>query len=162
MSFKTINPATEEIIGEYELMDEDKVISIAKQSDSVFQQWKSIDVSVRASYFKRLAGVLRNKKDHYAKIMTVEMGKPIRQSLAEVEKCASTAEVYADKGPKWLEDEIVEEAFCRLRASWNNSFNNAVELSVLAGIQVWNPNITGRKCVCFEAFQFSSAVRNGD
>src|SRR3989339_1308298 len=131
MNFKTMNPAIEEVIGEYELMDEDKVISIAKQSESAFQQWKRMDISVRASYFGRLAGVLRSKKDHYAKIMTVEMGKPIRQSLAEVEKCASTAEVYADKGPKWLEDEIVE-------ADGRKHFVACEPLGTILSIMPWN------------------------
>ena len=131
MNFKTMNPAIEEVIGEYELMDEDKVISIAKQSESAFQQWKRMDISVRASYFGRLAGVLRSKKEHYAKIMTVEMGKPIRQSLAEVEKCASTAEVYADKGPKWLEDEIVE-------ADGRKHFVACEPLGTILSIMPWN------------------------
>ncbi|MBI1935889.1 NAD-dependent succinate-semialdehyde dehydrogenase [Candidatus Woesearchaeota archaeon] len=108
MNFKTINPSTEETIGEYELMPKEEVLSIAEQCESAFGQWKAMDISTRASYFRRLAQILRHNKDKYSKIMTLEMGKPIKQSLTEVEKCAWTAEVYADNGPKWLEDELVE------------------------------------------------------
>src|SRR3989344_9599655 len=105
MKFHTINPATEEVIDEYELMPKEKVLSQLKKSHSAFSDWKQLDVSKRAQYFKKLAQVLRNNKEEYAKLMTTEMGKPIKQSLTEVEKCAWTAEVYADNAEKWLEEE---------------------------------------------------------
>jgi len=108
MKFKTINPATEESIAEYELMNKDSVVSCAKDSNYAFQEWKKIDVSERAAYFRKLAKVLRDSKDKYGKLMTLEMGKPIKQSLGEVEKCALTAEVYADNAEKWLEEEVVQ------------------------------------------------------
>lgn len=108
MKFKTINPATEELIAEYEIMPKEEVIDAAKSSHAAFHEWKHFDISERAGYFRKLAQVLRNNKGRYAKLMTTEMGKPIRQSLSEVEKCAWTAEVYADNAAKWLEDEIVQ------------------------------------------------------
>ena len=108
MKFKTINPATEEVISEYELMPREKVIDVAKESHDVFQEWRNLDILERASYFRNLAVVLSNKKDYYAKLMTIEMGKPLKQSLSEVEKCAWTAEFYADNASKWLEEETVQ------------------------------------------------------
>jgi len=107
MKFKTINPATEEVITEYDLMPKEEVIDAAKKSHVIFQEWKQLDISERADYFRRLAQVLRNNKERYAKLMTLEMGKPIKQALTEVEKCAWSAEVYADNAGKWLEEEIV-------------------------------------------------------
>src|SRR3989344_6815680 len=108
MKFKTINPATEEVIAEHDMMPKDEILSVAGQCDDAFMQWKSTDVSARASYFRRLAQVLRHNRDKYARLMTTEMGKPIKQSLTEVEKCAWTAEVYADNAAKWLEEETVQ------------------------------------------------------
>ena len=108
MKFKTINPATEEVIGEYEIMPKDSVISAAKDAKEAFNGWKQLDISDKANHFRRLAKVLRDNKEEYSKYMTIEMGKPIKQALSEVEKCAWTAEFYADNAAKWLEDEIVK------------------------------------------------------
>ena len=108
MKFETINPATEEIIDEYELMPKEKVISFAKNSKAAFNEWKKLDVSERADYFRKLAKVLRGNKDEYSRLMTIEMGKPIKQSLSEVEKCAWTSEFYAGNAEKWLEEEEVQ------------------------------------------------------
>ncbi len=108
MKFKTINPSTEEVIAEYELMEKEKVIESAKESRAAFDEWKNLDISERSNYFRKLAQVLRNNKEKYARIISIEMGKPIKQALAEVEKCANTAEVYADNAGKWLEEEVVQ------------------------------------------------------
>ena len=107
MKFKTINPATEEVIAEYDLMPKEEVVDAAKKSHDAFHEWKQLDVSERADYFRKLAQVLRSNKERYAKLMTLEMGKPIKQALTEVEKCAWSAEVYANNAEKWLEEEIV-------------------------------------------------------
>ena len=73
-TFKTVNPATEEVIAEYEIMQKEEVLSIAEQSELAFKEWKDFDISTRASYFRRLAQILRHNKDKYAKLMTIEMG----------------------------------------------------------------------------------------
>ena len=131
MKFHTINPATEEVIDEYELMPKERVLSQLKKSHSAFNDWKQLDVSERAKHFRKLAQVLRNKKDEYAKLMTIEMGKPIKQSLTEVEKCAWTAEVYADNAGKWLEDEIVQ-------ADGKKHIVAFEPLGVILSIMPWN------------------------
>lgn len=108
MKFKTINPATEEVIEEYELMPKEKVLDAAKKSHAAFRKWKEFDASERAPYFTNLAQILRQSKERYAKLMTLEMGKPLKQSLGEVEKCAWAAEAYAGNAAKWLEEENVD------------------------------------------------------
>lgn len=131
MKFQTINPATEEAIAEHEIMPKEEVISVAEQCESAFRQWKDMDISTRASYFRRLAQILRHNKDKYAKLMTVEMGKPIKQSLAEVEKCAWTAEVYADNAAKWLEEEAVQ-------ADGKKHFVAYEPIGTILSIMPWN------------------------
>ncbi len=108
MKFQTINPATEEVIAEYEIMPKEELISAAKKSHAAFQEWKQLDISERVDYFRKIAQVLRNNKEKYAKLMTTEMGKPIKQSLTEIEKCAWSSEVYADNAAKWLEEELIQ------------------------------------------------------
>ena len=130
-TFKTINPATEEAIAEYEIMPKEDVLSIAEQSELAFRQWKDMDVPTRASYFRRLSQILRHNRDKYAKLMTIEMGKPIKQSYQEVEKCAWTAEVYADNAVKWLEEEVVE-------ADGKNHFVAYEPIGTILSIMPWN------------------------
>ena len=108
MKFKKINPATEEVIREYETQTSEQVINSAKEVKKAFQDWKKLDISERGKYMKKLAKALRKNKEKYAKTITIEVGKPIKQALAEVEKCAWTAEVYAEQGESWLEDEFVK------------------------------------------------------
>src|SRR3989344_3219881 len=130
-TFKTVNPATEEVIAENEIMQKEEVLTIAEQSELAFKEWKDFDISTRASYFRRLAQILRHNKDKYAKLMTIEMGKPIKQSLTEVEKCAWTAEVYADNAAKWLEEELVE-------ADGKKHFVAYEPIGIILSIMPWN------------------------
>ena len=81
---------------------------MAKRAKEAFVRWSRLEVGERAAYMRRLAEALRKGSADYAHLMTLEMGKPITQSKAEVEKCAWTAEVYAENGERWLEDEVVK------------------------------------------------------
>ncbi|HLC65653.1 MAG TPA: NAD-dependent succinate-semialdehyde dehydrogenase [Candidatus Nanoarchaeia archaeon] len=108
MKFTTTNPSTEEVIGEHETDSKEQISSKAKKANKSFSAWKSLSISERGKYMLKLASVIRKNSRRYAEIATLEMGKPIAQSLAEVEKCALTAEVYAASSEKWLEDEIVQ------------------------------------------------------
>jgi acyl-CoA reductase-like NAD-dependent aldehyde dehydrogenase len=108
MKFSTINPATEEVIAEYEMMPPDEVFSVCRGAQEAYLSWRRTEVMERAELLSRLASVLRHNVSRYAGYITTEMGKPIRQSEVEVEKCAWCAEVYADNAADWLEAEEVE------------------------------------------------------
>ncbi len=104
MKFSTINPATEEKIADFDTMAKTDVLAILKKTHDAFTDWKQTSTHDRAKLFRNLADVLRKNKQKYAALITKEMGKPIKESLAEVEKCAWTCEVYAEHGPAWLLD----------------------------------------------------------
>lgn len=106
MKIKTINPATEEIIETYETMSPETVLEIARQSEEAFQLWRNLTVGERTPYLTALGAVLRKNADEYATLITIEMGKPITQSRAEVEKCAWLSDVYAERAEEWLEEEV--------------------------------------------------------
>ncbi len=108
MKFQTINPSTEEVIAEYETMSQQEVLAIAEACEVAFQNWKKFSVTERCDYVRKLVEVLRTNQEKYARLMTLEMGKPIVEARAEIEKCAWAAEVYADNSEKWLKDEEVE------------------------------------------------------
>ena len=106
LKFKTINPATEGIINEYENMTYDQLDNILTNAKNAFVLWKD-DFKKRADYLYAFANQFRKNKDHLAKIATLEMGKPIRESKTEVEKCAWAMEYFADNGQIFMTDEIV-------------------------------------------------------
>jgi len=89
-------------------MSQGEVMAILDDVHKTFLEWKTLLVQQRASYLTKLARVLRNNKDPYAQLMTKEMGKPITEARAEIEKCAWTAEVYAKNGEQWLQEEVLE------------------------------------------------------
>ncbi|MGH9975860.1 MAG: aldehyde dehydrogenase family protein [Nitrososphaeraceae archaeon] len=103
---KTINPATEEIINHYEIMTREQISDKVKKARNTFQDWKK-DAGKRADLLHDFANELRKGKEILARIVTIEMGKVIREARSEVEKCAWVIEYYADNGQILSTDEIV-------------------------------------------------------
>ena len=103
---KTINPATEEIIQEYEIMTKEQINDKVKKARKTFQDWKK-DTSRRTDLLHDFANELRKDKETLAKTATTEMGKPIKEARSEVEKCAWVMEYYADNGQIFSTDEVV-------------------------------------------------------
>ncbi len=106
MDFKTINPTTGEIINRYQIMTKDQINDKVRKSRMAFQEWKK-DANKRVIHLHNFANELRKDKENLARTATNEMGKPIKQSRSEVEKCAWVMEYYADNGQILSTDEIV-------------------------------------------------------
>ncbi|HKG30826.1 MAG TPA: aldehyde dehydrogenase family protein, partial [Nitrososphaeraceae archaeon] len=103
---KTVNPATEEIIQEYEVMTKERIIEKVKKAQNTFQNWKK-DSSKRTDLLHDFASELRKDKENLAMTATKEMGKAIKEARSEVEKCAWVIEYYADNGQIFSTDEVV-------------------------------------------------------
>jgi acyl-CoA reductase-like NAD-dependent aldehyde dehydrogenase len=103
---KTINPATEEIVQEYEIMTKEQINDKVKKARKTFQDWKK-DTSRRTDLLHDFANELRKDKESLARIATNEMGKPIKEARSEVEKCTWVMEYYADNGQIFSTDEVV-------------------------------------------------------
>ncbi len=93
----TVNPATEEIISNYTEMTKDQVVKLVKQSRWAFDEWK-IDSEKRRGVIYNLAEYLKENKMKLAQVATKEMGKVLKESISEVEKCVWALEFYADHG----------------------------------------------------------------
>src|SRR3972149_11978628 len=128
---KSINPATGEKIKSYEEMELGEIESIISETHKAFLDWKEKDFSFRKSLMKKAADVLRNNKSSYAELMTIEMGKPIKQSYAEVEKCAWVCDYFADNAENFLMDEQIE-------TDASKSFVTFQPLGVVLAIMPWN------------------------
>ncbi|MFI5135721.1 MAG: NAD-dependent succinate-semialdehyde dehydrogenase [Chitinophagales bacterium] len=106
-TFKSINPFDQSTIAEHELMSDEQIDDVLAKADLAFLHWRKFSFSQRGNLFHQLAKVLRNRKEEFAKLMTLEMGKAIRESRAEIEKCANTCDYYADHAEEFMHDEII-------------------------------------------------------
>ncbi|MES0489228.1 MAG: NAD-dependent succinate-semialdehyde dehydrogenase [Leptospirales bacterium] len=131
MKLESINPATEERIETFEPVNRKEIINKIEKGHHAYMEWRLLYLYTRAKYLKKTAIILREQKEDLAKLITLEVGKPIAQSLAEVEKCAVLADYYATNGPIFLEDkEIKTEA--------SKSYVTIQPLGTILGIMPWN------------------------
>ena len=126
----TVNPATGEEISKFNPMDRDQVFQLVGKAKRAFPEWKK-DYGKRRSYIYNLVEYLKKNKTELAKIATLEMGKPLKESIGEVEKCAWALEFYADHGDSFLADEV-------LNTDARKSFLTFEPLGVIGSIMPWN------------------------
>ncbi|HZA62844.1 MAG TPA: NAD-dependent succinate-semialdehyde dehydrogenase [Nitrososphaeraceae archaeon] len=130
-TIETINPSTGKVIATYNSMTSEEVSQKTKNSRIAFENWRKIDISERCTYMRRLGRVMKKNKEDYAKLITEEMGKPIRQSLAEIDKCAWVCDYYSEHAESFLRDELIPTEF-------RKSFVSFEPLGVIACIMPWN------------------------
>ena len=130
MTIKSINPATEEILAEYENITTEELLDKVKTAKTRFLDWKK-DFKRRTDFLHIFSDVLRKNKQQLAMIATKEMGKAIKESLSEVEKCAWVMEFYADNGSVFLHDEVVN-------TDARKSFISFEPIGVIGSIMPWN------------------------
>jgi acyl-CoA reductase-like NAD-dependent aldehyde dehydrogenase len=106
MNIKTINPATEEIIQEYEVISKEQIDDLATKAQQAFKEWKK-DSQKRSGFLYDFANIFRKNKEELAKAITKEMGKAIKEARSEIDKCAWTAEYFADNGSSFVDDEPI-------------------------------------------------------
>jgi succinate-semialdehyde dehydrogenase / glutarate-semialdehyde dehydrogenase len=108
MTFKSVNPYTEEVNWTYDSFSFGECEAHIENSRAAFTRWSSLSVEERTKYLTKVAEVLRQNTDIYAEIITKEMGKPIKQSRAEIQKCALVCDYYAKNAAEFLKDEVVD------------------------------------------------------
>jgi len=130
LKVKTINPSNENIIQEYEIMDKDTVNDVVRKSKKVSIEWRK-DMHKRIELLHKCAEELRKNKKELGIVATNEMGKPIKESIAEVEKCATAMEYYGDNGQVFMNDEV-------LNADARKTLITFQPLGVIGSIMPWN------------------------
>ena len=131
MSLEVINPSTGETIATYDEATSEELELIISQVQGAFVSWRRVDFAERANLLNQAAKVLRENSDKYARVMTEEMGKPIRDARSEVEKCAWVCDYYAEKGESFLQPEIIE-------TDATKSFVTFQPLGVILAVMPWN------------------------
>lgn len=107
MSLISRNPATGEILGAFHEMGQKHIDLRLQLASMEFLSWRKTSFEYRSSLFLALASRLRECKEFSARSITFEMGKPIREARAEVEKCAAVCEYYAEHAEEFLAAENI-------------------------------------------------------
>ncbi|MCI0416809.1 NAD-dependent succinate-semialdehyde dehydrogenase [bacterium] len=131
MPIESINPATGELIRTYPEMTPQQFNEIIESSHRAFSEWKQTPFSHRAPLMKKAGEILKSKKEEFARMMTLEMGKTVAQGHAEVEKCSWVCDYYADHAERFLTPEIVQ-------TDASKSFVAFQPLGVVLAIMPWN------------------------
>lgn len=105
---KSINPYNGELLKEYQDHTEQQVEDAIQRGQHAYLSWKKIPLAERCALMEKAGKVLRKNGDKYAKIISLEMGKVISESKAEVEKCAWVCEYYAQKSAEFLADSPID------------------------------------------------------
>lgn len=127
----TINPSTEETLQTYPQITEQQAQQIINQTHAAFNQWQNTDFNHRRQLMLTLANLLKDRRQNCAELITREMGKPITQSLAEIDKCVWHAEHYANHTEKYLADQ-------KIKTQSNKSYVRYCPLGIIFAIMPWN------------------------
>lgn len=131
MTIESINPATGQTIQTWLSHTEEQVSRTILAADTAFQAWRHVPIAQRATCMRKAAQILRSGKQEYGLLITREMGKPIAQAVAEVEKCAQGCEHYAEYANQYL-------AIERVPAAANESYVAFEPLGVILAVMPWN------------------------
>uniref|UniRef100_Q31EE6 Aldehyde dehydrogenase n=1 Tax=Hydrogenovibrio crunogenus (strain DSM 25203 / XCL-2) TaxID=317025 RepID=Q31EE6_HYDCU len=132
MAMQSINPATGELVAEFDTWDQATLDDVVTQAGYEFADWSKLTpLEDRVALLKRLGDVLMDDQSLLAELITLEMGKLYSEALAEVEKCALLCDYYAEHAEKFLADEPVESDASR-------SYVAYLPLGVVLGVMPWN------------------------
>lgn len=130
--FRSINPATGEVLAEHSTIADGEVDGIVQASRDGYASWRSLTIEERAAKVEKLASLLEEHVDELASIMTTDMGKPLTEAIEETEFSAEIFRYYATNGPQFAADQQVNEDDATI------SYMQRRPVGPLLGIMPWN------------------------
>ena len=127
----SVNPATEELLATFDTHTAEQVEEALGQAQDAFVAWRGRTIAERAVPMKSLAQLLRERADRYGRLITLEMGKPITEATAEIEKCAWNCDFYAENAARLLADEPVKTNAKRSLVAFE-------PLGIVLAVMPWN------------------------
>jgi len=131
MSIQTINPTTNKVIESFTEMTEMQVHEAVEKASIAYESWKKTDYKLRATLLHRVAGLLREKKNLLAKMITLEMGKLLTHAEGEIKLSAEIFDYYANNAESFLADKI-------LHPTHGQALIRHAPIGVLLGVEPWN------------------------
>lgn len=158
---KSINPADGSVLGSVRISTKAEIETAVAAAKKAWPGWRGLSRLKRAQYLTKLAGLLRNNRRQIAELITREMGKPIIQSLDEVETTAADILYNAKAGPKLLADEVLA------KAKGITSLLRYDPVGVVAAVKPWNypvntpmlavaPALIAGNCLIFKPSDYTS------
>jgi succinate-semialdehyde dehydrogenase/glutarate-semialdehyde dehydrogenase len=131
MQLQSINPVNGKLVKKYKTHTDAVVDKKIKQTHKAWVKWKETSHAERRKLLHSLAAILKNRKNELTKLMALEMGKPITQGIAEIEKCASVCEFYAENAETALKDQMINTEASKSYVSFR-------PIGVVLAIMPWN------------------------
>lgn len=128
---QSTNPYNQEVIKSYKEHSPKEINHIIADSDSEFAEWRKTSFENRSKLLSKTALLLKKNIEEYSRIITMEMGKPIRESHAEIEKCAWVCKFYSENGENFLAPQIIE-------TDASKSYVTFQPLGVIFAVMPWN------------------------
>ncbi|MDH5648206.1 MAG: NAD-dependent succinate-semialdehyde dehydrogenase [Gammaproteobacteria bacterium] len=131
MAIETRNPVTGELLKEFRSWNSTELDSVLNDVAQATPLWQKTTLDQRAQHLRAAASLLRKNQEQYAQLITMEMGKVIAEARAEVEKCATGCDYYADNAAEFLKDDMIESDAGR-------SYVACLPLGTILAIMPWN------------------------
>ena len=131
MSIQSVNPATGDVIETYKETSPQEIERVLATTQAAFAEWRRTPFATRARHMRNAAEMLKKRRADYARLMTLEMGKPIVQAEAEVDKCAWACEFFAEHAEALLAEQPRETDASR-------SYVRFDPLGTVLAVMPWN------------------------
>lgn len=131
-AYSTINPVTGELVAEFPELGDEEARSLIDLAADAYKDWKNVQLDERAALLRRIANIHREQAQELASGITVEMGKPISQSLGEIKIVADIYDYYADHAAEFLADQELSIS------GPGTAIVRTEPIGVLVGIMPWN------------------------
>ena len=128
---KSINPSTGNVIKEYNLYSDDYILSIIEQVNQEYLIWKKVSFKDRAKVLFNISDSLNSDIEIHAKMISLEMGKPIVESRQEIEKCSWVLRFFAEHSEEFLKSESI-------KTEYEESYIQHDPLGIIFGVMPWN------------------------
>lgn len=131
MALQSVNPATDEVLENYTPLDSAQIESALAATAAATSAWAGTPMDRRCELVRQAGVVVRERKEEFARLISLEMGKLLGEARAEVEKCASVCDYYAEHGPVFLQDEAIA-------SDAGSSFVAYQPLGTVLAVMPWN------------------------
>lgn len=131
-SYASISPATGEVIAEFPAATNDEVAAMLEHAQKQYREWRTAPLSERKSLLLRVAELYRERQDELARLISLEMGKPVSQAMGEVQISADIYAYYANNAEEFMRDEVLSPM------AGGSAVVRTEPIGVLLGIMPWN------------------------
>jgi succinate-semialdehyde dehydrogenase/glutarate-semialdehyde dehydrogenase len=131
MPYISLNPATNKVLKSFLSWDNQRLAAALESAHRAQLEWRRTGFEQRAGMMRKAAALLRERRDEYATLIALEIGKPLQEGRAEIEKCGLGCDFYAGNAARFLQDEIIE-------SDAGKSYITYLPLGTVLGVMPWN------------------------